>query len=90
VKKLRFARIKWVDAGGNDQWEDNDRPPESLPVVHSCGILLQLNDKAVTITHSVITEKGQESRLGRLSIPRGCIKSVRVQKEGSGRWKRLI
>lgn len=73
---MKKVEITWVDSKGvTTAWEDRDGLAPLLPChITSIGFLLEETEEYVTLTQSI----GGDQVLGRITIPRGVVKKVRV------------
>jgi hypothetical protein len=76
---MNLELITWIDA----ESESNDWMPmekamsyakESLPTVDSIGYVLYENEESVSLVHSIVRQKGNESVTHAIKIPKGMIK----------------
>ena len=70
--------IEWVDSKGITTWEDLEGLEAMLPVAcYSVGFLIDDNEDYKTLALGM----GGNQVLGRLTIPSGCIKSIKKCRE---------
>lgn len=76
---MKIVRIAWSDSKGiTPEWEIKEDMGQLRPAcVDSVGFLLEDRDDYVTIAQS----DTDDQVLGRLTIPRGCIKEISVIRE---------
>lgn len=77
---LRLARVTWVDADSTDDWMSlkalkNNVVDSGLYLAESFGLIVSENDEGITL---LMTLSHHKSAAGTLTIPRGCVKKVKV------------
>lgn len=73
-----LVEVVWVDAETGHGWEEEDETEPMLPVVVTAGFLLKQTEELVCIASSVSATKNHN---GRISIPTGMVKSLKVLKK---------
>ncbi len=74
--KRKIAKIEWLDSkAASHEWEYYADLEELKPVICSTfGFIIKETKDYVTIAHTT----SENQVLGRITIPRGCIKSQRI------------
>ena len=75
---MKKVEIKWIDSkAGKNEWEYIDDLEPLPPVIcRSVGFLIEDTPKYKTIVHTINTNQ----ILGRITIPKCCIKKIKVLK----------
>ena len=77
---MKLVKIEWIDSRGvTPTWEDKDNLEPLLPAkCQTVGWLIESTKTYKTVVQSI----GEEEVLGRITIPTGCITSVKELVEG--------
>ena len=77
LKKGKLYRVDWFDSTNHAMgWED--KVGVEISAISSYGILIAKNKNAITLVQNVCFEgAGSPCACNAITIPRGCIKSVR-------------
>ncbi len=73
-KKYQVVEVKWVDSASRDRWHelsDDDKPSE----IRTVGFMVRKAKSHITVCHSY-DEDGNDI-IAAISIPRGCINSIK-------------
>lgn len=76
--KRKLQIVRWVDSASTPRWrythEIDPKPSECVTV----GFVIHANRKAITLAQTARMDKGYEEDVNAcMTIPRGCIKSIR-------------
>lgn len=80
-----LVQVEWDDSQFAGGWEHETtlNPDYEMPVVYTTGFLVQETDKYLTIAQSMIFYHDVSNQLcGLMTIPRGCIRSIRKIRRG--------
>ena len=74
IMKKELVLIEWLDSIGTERWEYLDEMEPILPgICHAAGFIIEDNSDYKTIALAVTDTQV----LGRMTIPAGCIKSIK-------------
>ena len=77
MKKYKLMRIDWYDAETDSGWLNLEEvQKETMPLVHSIGLVIKQNRKEIFITHSISTSECNSY----LVVPRSMVKEMTVIK----------
>ncbi len=75
MKKNKMIWVKWVDANEMQGWAGIEEVKlDVLPVVDSIGFLFSDDEEKIILVSS---HSNFDAYIGRLAIPKGCVKSIR-------------
>ena len=76
MKKRPLVMIEWEDIAAHSSWIEEDSQPEASDTIHcvTVGWRIKSNKRMIVITS---TRADTKKCTDRMSIPRGCIKSIR-------------